>query len=94
MAGPATAPSATARARYTPRPPTSRTEVIPASSAARRSRVHRAARSASGSRGSRPRSKLLAPMRCPWHSHIPGMTATALVSDADGDGGARAAGPA
>jgi hypothetical protein len=56
--------------------------------------VHRAARSASGSSGTCVRSKLLVPKRCPWHSHIPGMTVAALVTVAPGVGGAIPAGPA
>ena len=68
--------------------------MTPASSAARRSLVHRAARSASGSFGSWARSKVLVPMRCPWQSHIPGITAVTLVTDAPGVGGATPAGPA
>lgn len=56
--------------------------------------MHRAARSASGSSGSCPRSKVLVPMRCPWHSHIPGITVVTRVTVAPGVGGATPAGQA
>ena len=56
--------------------------------------MHRAARSASGSFGSWARSNVLVPMRCPWQSHIPGITAVTLVTKAPGVAGATAAGPA
>ena len=56
----------------------------PASSAFRRSRAHRAARSASGSRGSLPRSRVRVPRKCPWESQSPGRTATALCRAACG----------
>jgi hypothetical protein len=75
-------------------PPTSRTEVTPASSAARRSLADLAARSATGSSGSCPRSNVREPRKCPWQSHIPGMTAAAWVVAAPGVSGAPAAGPA
>ena len=94
MAGPSRTPSSTARARSIPRPPTSRTEVMPASSAARRSRADRAPRSGSGSSTRRPRSKVLVPKKWPWQSHIPGMTAAAAQTAAPGEAGAVAAGPA
>jgi hypothetical protein len=43
---------------------------------------------------SRARSKVLVPRKCPWHSHIPGITAEVRVTAAPGVDGAAPAGPA
>jgi hypothetical protein len=39
-------------------------------------------------------SKVLVPMRCPWHSHIPGITVVTRVTGVPGVAGATPAGPA
>ena len=88
-----TVPSSTARATQMPRPPTSRTLVTPASSAVAASFAHRIAMSAGGIVMMLARSARTVPRKCPWQSHIPGMTAgtrSAVASGSRGPaGGAR-----
>jgi len=94
MVGPGTAPSATALARWTPRPPTSRTLVMPARSALPASIADRAPAAAGGSNAQRSGSMAFDPVTCAWQSHMPGMTVRASATAASPVSGAPEAGPA
>src|SRR5215469_8621548 len=92
--GPFTEPSATVVASQTPRPPTSRTLVNPASRAAAASRATRMAATAGGVAASSARFGVRIPMKCAWQSHSPGMTAGTRWISACGVGGAWSRRPA
>src|SRR5947209_2054404 len=94
MRGPWTVPSATARARWTPSPHSSRMLVKPAETATSASFVARAASTARGVRVISSTFSVRIPMKCPWTSHIPGMSAGTFTTVAPAAEGAPSIGPA
>src|SRR2546428_1353442 len=94
MRGPRIVPSATMRARWTPSPESSRMLVNPAETATSASFVARAANTARGVRAISSTLRVRIPMKCPWTSHIPGMSAGTFRTTAPAADGAPSIGPA
>src|SRR5438445_3651170 len=94
MCGPRTVPSATTRAKWTPSPGSSRMLVNPAATATSASFVARAANTARGVRAISSTLRVRIPMKCPWTSHIPGMSAGTFRTTAPAADGAPSIGPA
>src|SRR2546428_314963 len=94
MCGPRIVPSATTRAKWTPRPESSRMLVNPAETATSASFVARAANTARGVRAISSTLRVRIPMKCPWTSHIPGMSAGTFRVVAPAADGAPSIGPA
>src|SRR3989454_614869 len=94
MRGPRIVPSATMRARWTPSPESSRMLVNPAETATSASFVARAANTATGVRAISSTFRVRIPMKCPWTSHIPGISAGTLSTVAPAADGAPSIGPA
>src|SRR2546428_582916 len=94
MRGPRIVPSATMRARWTPSPESSRMLVNPAETATSASFVARAANTARGVRAISSTFRVRIPMKCPWTSHIPGISAGTFRTVAPAADGAPSIGPA
>src|SRR3989441_1306036 len=94
MRGPRTVPSATTRAKWTPSPESSRMLVNPAATATSASFVARAANTARGVRAISSTLRVRIPTKCPWTSHIPGMSAGTFRTIAPAADGAPSIGPA
>src|SRR2546426_617204 len=94
MCGPRTVPSATTRAKWTPSPESPRVLVNPAETAPSASFVARAANTARGVRAISSTLRVRIPMKCPWTSHIPGMSAGTFRTTAPAADGAPSIGPA
>src|SRR3989441_620526 len=94
MCGPRIVPSATTRAKWTPRPESSRMLVNPAETATSASFVARAANTGRGVRAISSTLRVRIPMKCPWTSHIPGMSAGTFRVVAPAADGAPSIGPA
>src|SRR6267378_1532269 len=94
MRGPRTVPSATTRAKWTPSPESSRMLVNRAETATSASFVARAANTARGVRAISSTFRVRIPMKCPWTSHIPGISAGTFRTVAPAADGAPSIGPA